>query len=122
MTKLGLEIQLDGGDGPYKPGDWVRGRVAVLAGGKSRALNAELHFRERTSDYSEVGATFAIPPLHRGDLPSGTSYPFAIQLPADALPSLDWAHGSLSWEVVAKSDERGFDTVETRRIQVVAAD
>lgn len=118
MTKLGLEIQLDGGDGPYRPGDWIRGRVAVLAGGKSRALNVTLQFRERTRDYQHVARTETLAPLHHGDLRSGTSYPFEVQLPLDAMPSLESEHGWLGWEVEARSDERGFDTRELRRIVV----
>ena len=120
MSGPSLEIQLEGGDGPYPPGDWVRGRVAVLGGAKSRALYVSLHFRERSVDYSSTPRSVEGPALNEGDLASGTSFPFAIQLPSDALPGVESAHGSLHWEVEAKSDERGFDTRVQRRFEVAA--
>jgi hypothetical protein len=116
-----LEIQLEAGDGPYRPGDWVRGRVAVLGGAKSRALYASLRFRERSVDYSATPRTVDGPALNEGDLRSGTSFPFQLQLPADALPGVESAHGSLYWEVEAKSDERGIDTRVQRRFEVAAS-
>jgi hypothetical protein len=96
----------------------VRGRVAVLGGGKSRALYASLRFREKTADYAATAVEREIPALHEGELSSGTSFPFAIQLPPDALPGVESPHGALYWEVEAKSDELGIDTLVQRRFEV----
>ena len=113
---LALELTLDGPG--YRAGDWVRGRVAVTEGGRSRALKVALQFRERTADYSAVARTEAIEPVHYGELAAGQSFDFAIQLPADALPNCSSDHGALYWEVEVKSDEPGFDTVLHRQIEV----
>jgi hypothetical protein len=115
-----LDLTLDGER--YSPGDWVRGRVAVTEGGRSRALKVALHFRERTADYAAVARSEAIEPVHYGELATGQSFDFAIQLPADALPNYRSANGALYWEVELKSDEPGFDTVLTRQIEVVVPD
>jgi hypothetical protein len=116
-VSLALDLTLDGAR--YGPGDWVRGRVAVTEGGRSRALKVALHFRERTADYAAVARSEAIEPLHYGELASGQSFDFAIQLPPDALPNYSSANGALYWEVELKSDEPGFDTVLERQIEVV---
>jgi hypothetical protein len=115
-----LAIELGGGTGlaRYHPGDWVRGHVRVQERCKSRALQVALHFRESSPDYDSVAARYEIPPLHEGDLEAGSSFEFAIQIPHDALPDLTSRHGSLWWEVEAKSDERGPDTRIQERIQV----
>ena len=115
---LRLEIEQPAGGGGFRPGDWVRGQVAVLAGGGSRSLSVSVHFRERTRDYSATAATYGGAPLHEGDLTPGASYDFAVQLPPDALPSFSTANGDLFWEVEARSDELGPDTAVTQRIEV----
>jgi hypothetical protein len=97
-------------EGSFKPGDWVRGRVDVLEGGKSRALHVEVRFRERTSDYSATPATYGQTQLHEGELSAGASFPFAVQLPPDCFPSLQTTNAMLFYEVHARSDERGLDT------------
>jgi Arrestin (or S-antigen), N-terminal domain len=96
--------------GSFRPGDWVRGRVNVLEGGKSRALHVEVRFRERTSDYSATPAVYGQTQLHEGELTAGASFPFAIQLPPDCFPSLQTENAMLFYEVHARSDERGLDT------------
>ena len=114
---LRLELEEPAG-GSFRPGDWVRGRVSVLQGGGSRSLSVSVHFRERTRDYSATGASYGGTPVHEGDLTQGGSFNYAIQLPPDALPSFSSANGELFYEVEAKSDERGPDTRESKRIEV----
>ena len=96
--------------GPFKPGEWVRGRVDVLEGGNSRALHVEVRFRERTSDYSATPANYGRAELHQGELVAGANFPFAIQLPADCFPSFATSNAALYYELHAKSDEPGLDT------------
>ena len=115
---LRLEIDEPAGGGGFRPGDWVRGRVSVLEGGGSRSLSVAVHFRERSPDYSATPATYGGTPVHEGDLTQGASFSFAVQLPPDALPSHSSANGELFYEVEAKSDERGLDTRESKRIEV----
>ena len=102
----------------YRPGDWVRGHVAILEGGKSRDLGVTLRLRERSPDYSATVSEVPSANLHTGELTAGRSHEFAIQLPADALPTFNSAHGQLYWEVEARSDEFGIDTKESRVIDV----
>ena len=104
--------------GGFKPGDWVRGRVRVTESGNSRALSVEVRFRERTSDYSAIAATYGRTELHQGELTAGASFPFAIQLPPDCFPSFSTQNGALYYEVHARSDERGLDTHADLRIGV----
>jgi hypothetical protein len=112
-----LEVQLDGE--AYAPGETVTGSVLVLEGGGSRSLDVSLHFRERTSEDDEhTPVTLSGGELHAGDLTTGASYPFGIQLPPDALPNFKSKHGELFWEVDARSDERGRDTHARKRIDV----
>lgn len=114
-----FEIQLDGER--YAPGDTVSGSAFVLEGGGSRRLDVSLDFRERAEDdYEDTPLRLPGGELHTGALTTGASYPFAIALPDDALPSFKSQHGELWWEVDARSDERGQDTHERRRIEVVA--
>jgi hypothetical protein len=102
----------------YRPGDWVRGHVAILEGGKSRDLSVRLRYRERSPDYSATVTEIAGRDLHTGELTAGQSHEFAVQLPVDALPTLSSPHGQLYWEVEARSDEFGIDTKESRVIDV----
>jgi hypothetical protein len=111
-----LDLVLD--QPQFHAGEWVRGKVSILGGGKSRALKVALHFRERTADYSATARTEGGAPINYGELTAGQSFDFAIQLPADALPNQASQHGALYWEVEVKSDEPGFDTVLEQRIEV----
>jgi hypothetical protein len=100
----------------------VRGTVLVLEGGPSRRLEVTLEYREKTEeDFQATARTLSAGELHSGDLATGASYPFEIALPADALPSFRSAHGELYWELDARSDERGRDTHESRRIEVASS-
>ena len=102
----------------FQPGEWVRGHVAILEGGKSRDLSVRLRLRERTADYSATVNEISSSDLHAGELTAGRSHEFAIQIPTDALPTYSSAHGQLYWEVEARSDEFGIDTKESRVIDV----
>jgi hypothetical protein len=115
---LNLTLDPPSTDGHYRPGEWVRGRVTVLEGGRSRSLSVSLRYRERTRDYSATGRTEGGAEVHSGDLTAGASLPFAIALPADAMPGYTSFNGELYWEVEAKSDEPGPDTVVQHRIEV----
>ncbi len=102
----------------FEPGDAVTGTVLVLEGGSSRNLEALLHYNEKTDDYSASAFSLTSGTLHAGDLATGTSFEFGLSLPADALPNYRSEHGELYWELDVKSDERGLDTHERRRIEV----
>jgi hypothetical protein len=115
---LDLTLEPPSADGHYRPGDWVRGRVSVLEGGGSRSLSVWLHYRERTRDYSATARREGGAELGAGELTGGTSFEFAIALPADALPCYSSPNGELWWEVEAKSDEPGRDTIVQQRIEV----
>lgn len=113
-----LDLTLDEpAGGSFRPSGWVRGRVSVLESERSRSLKVSVHFRERTSDYSATAVSCGGEPVHVGDLVAGTSFEFAIQLPPDALPGYRSDHGELYWEVEARSDKPGRDTVVERRIE-----
>jgi len=115
-----LQLQLD--RERYRPGETVRGTVAVTEGGSSRSLEVSLAYNEETSDYLDVARTISSGPLHEGDLDEGSSFEFALALPDDALPGYRSARGELYWVVDARSNELGRDTHERRRIDVEAAE
>ena len=104
----------------YAPGETVTGNVTVAEGGRSRKVEVSLRYREQTDDeeYEHTAVTLPGGELHSGDLVEGSSYPFAIALPEEALPSYASAHGELYWELEARSDELGVDTRECRRVVV----
>lgn len=103
----------------HRPGETVRGVVIVSEGGRSRGLDVRLEYREQSPDYIEVARTIPGTRLVEGDLSASQRLPFALELPGDALPSLASAHGTLSWVVVARCDERGFDTIVVERFRVL---
>jgi hypothetical protein len=111
-----FELQLD--RERFAPGEPVAGTVLVTEGGGSRVLEVVLAFHEKSPDYEEtpVSTTQA---LHTGDVQTGQSLAFSLELPADALPGHRSEHGELYWEVDVKSDEMGPDTHLRRRIDVV---
>jgi hypothetical protein len=111
-----LEIQLE--QERFVPGETVTGTVLILEGGRSRALEITLSFRESTEQGDHTSVSLAGGNLHRGDLATGASYTFAVELPRDALPNYKSKHGELYWELDAHSDEFGIDTHERRRIDV----
>ncbi len=113
-----FELQLD--RERLAPGEPVAGTVLVTEGGGSRALEVVLAFHEKSPDYEEVPVSQS-QALHTGDVQTGQSLAFALELPADALPGYRSEHGELYWEVDVKSDEMGPDTHLRRRIEVVPA-
>jgi hypothetical protein len=102
----------------FAPGERVAGTVLVTAGGGSRALEVTLAFHEKSPDYEEIPFRRS-EALHRGDVQTGQTLAFALELPADALPGYRSEHGELYWEVDVKSDEMGRDTHLRRRIEIV---
>jgi hypothetical protein len=102
----------------FAPGERVAGTVLVTRGGGSRNLNVILAFHEKSPDYEETAASFT-QTLHTGDVQTGQSLGFALDLPEDALPGHRSEHGELFWELDVKSDEMGPDTHLRRRIEVV---
>lgn len=93
-----------------RPGDAVTGSVQVAETVEARALTVALEYRDWTSDYHGVGRTVALAtPLATGTLQAGMNFPFAVTLPADALPNQSGQFGSASWGVHARADRRGID-------------
>ncbi len=101
-----------------EPGGLVRGRVRVLDDERPRRLIVRAIYRERTPNRSGIGRTVEGPVLGEADLAAGTEHEFTIQLPVDALPGCESAHGRLSWAVEVQSDRPGLDTVEYAEFQV----
>lgn len=103
-----LEITLD--HPAYRPGDAVTGSVQIVDAVETRALTVTLEYRDWTADYRGVGRTVeSVSPLGTGTLQAGMSLPFAVSLPADALPNQSGEFGSTSWGVHARADRRGID-------------
>lgn len=113
-----IDLALETDPPLFHPGEWVRGHVAILEGGKSRDLCVTVRYREKSPDYSATVVETSSGALHTGELTAGETFEFAIQLPADALPTYSSAHGALYWEVEARSDEFGIDTKAAQRIDV----
>jgi hypothetical protein len=100
------------------PGGEVVGRVRVLEGSRSRRLSVALRYRDATADYRGWSIEIPGPTLHEGAFEAPAEYPFAIPLPADALPPLRGAHGRTWWEIEARSDELGPDAVARVEVTV----
>jgi hypothetical protein len=116
VSKLEIELERD----RQAPGDAVRGSVLVVEGGESRKLDISLVYLESTEDYSGSAIEVAPVTVNQGELQKGQSHEFSLDLPADAPPGFDSRHGKMHWTVIAKSDELGPDTVETKRFAVSA--
>jgi hypothetical protein len=116
-----LQIALDADPPRYRPGDPVRGHVSVVEGGRSRELRVALRYCEATSDSFAVAAEIPGGSLHKGELATGTRFPFEVALESDALPSYESANGSLYWEVEATADVVGPDEKARLRFTVDAA-
>ena len=112
--RLELELERDS----FRPGESVAGAVLVAEGGGSRALEAALVLHEKSPDYDEAPVTVSRE-LHTGDVQTGQSFDFSLQLPDTAVPGYRSEHGELYWELDVKSDEAGFDTHVRRRIEVL---
>ncbi len=96
--------------GPFAPGGQVSGVVHVLEGGEVRELTAQLVYHEETSDYSGAVLRIGSAPLATGQLRVGETFPFALTLPADALPNQSGRHGQVIWHAIAHADiPRGND-------------
>lgn len=82
----------------YRAGDTVAGTVEVLEAVAAKSLALALEYRDWTQDYAAIGRTVALDaPLHNGDLEAGMSFPFTVELPADAWPNHTGTFGSTSW-------------------------
>lgn len=115
-----LHLQLE--RGRYAPGEVVCGVVTVMLGQDSRTLSVSCDYCEETSDYMEVGASSGSVVLCQGPLVAGQSFPFALTLPAEALPAFRARHGKLFWRVDAKSDRGGRDPHTRLPIDVIPPD
>jgi hypothetical protein len=114
-----LRIDLDSEE--YRLGDAVTGKVVALSGGASRSLKVWLEYREETKDYKEVASSVEHRTLNEGAIADGAAFDFELTLPADGYPNYKSEHGELCWELNVRSDERGRDTHERRRLDVAAA-
>jgi hypothetical protein len=113
-----LRLVLDGDSSRFRPGDWVRGHVAILDDVDARDLSVTVRFRERSPDYSATVREISSGQLHTGDVLAGQKYEFSVQIPTDALPTFSSANGALYWDVEARLNQFGFDTTEEQRIEV----
>jgi hypothetical protein len=113
-----LDLVLDGDSLRFRPGDWVRGHVAVLDDVDARDLRVTVRFRERSPDYTATVREISTGELHTGDVLAGQKYEFSVQIPADALPTFSSANGALYWDVEARLNQFGVDTTAERRIDV----
>lgn len=111
-----FELQLD--RDRYTPGSGVAGTVVVLEGGRSRSLEVQLAYIEETDDYLEVATSISSGHLHQGDLEAGASFRSSSRCRRRRCPNLTSGHGQLYWRLDVKSDERGRDSHELRRIDV----
>lgn len=105
----GLAIEFDG-DGHVRPGDVLRGRIVVEKKRNSRGLAVRAAMWEQTkSEHVEILSTEPRQ-IHEGKLEAGARLPFALDVPADALPSFICKYGRIYWAVMVRSDELGLDT------------
>ena len=96
-------------DGPFAPGDTVRGKIIVDRDVSARELLVALRYIETSPDYKECAVEVGSAPLAQGEVPVGTTLEFALDLPTDALPGFRSEHASLHWEVDVWVNKRGPD-------------
>lgn len=96
-----LDLTLDRSE--VAPGEEVTGVVEVRSSGACRALNVALRFVEQSVARRSIGRE-VVTELARGDLVAGDRYPFALTMPADALPWTATDYLVLLWEVQAWAD------------------
>lgn len=115
--KLTVELDADSA----APGEAISGRVRVEDGGSARQLLVELVYREMVSDYTGATVRVSVPPLHEGDLETGSAFAFSLQVPPDALPNQSSPHGFVTWTVTARCDRFGADVRDAAAVEVTAA-
>lgn len=134
-----VTIRLDGSDGPFRPGDAVRGHVLVAAHRTLLIDGGTIHLVCRgVRTYDELNGSGPEPELHRdaipyvvapsGQIPSRTigrdtavRYPFEFTLPTDALPSHHGHVYAIDWAIVADlGSERMPHLTAQREILVMA--
>lgn len=118
---MSVDLVVEVAPGVYGPGDRVPGAVVVLRGGKARKLVVSLVYRERSPDYTYAAIEASACTLHSGHLETGARFDFAVDMPADALPGQQLAHGETYWEVAARCDRRGWDVHASARLDDAAA-
>ena len=108
----------------YGPGDTVEGVLEALEPvERLRSMNAYLEYLDRSPDFAGAVTHDAVEPLHEGPLERGQEIPFALRLPADALPNWDEpateGMGTLSWSLVLETDvAHGLDKTITHAVPV----
>jgi len=116
-----VKLRIDLEQGTFAAGDPVNGEVVVLDGGRSRGAAIELRFVERSLPFEHVA--FATEPVQLTDeeLATGAVLPFALALPAEALPTVQTEHGSLIWELRVAVDVPLMPDFDERLELLVAA-
>ena len=110
----------------YAPGDTVDGVLEVVEDvGHVRRLDAALKYVDRSPYFAEGVVHAAVEPLHEGPVEVGQRFPFALTLPADALPPWDdpstKAFGRLGWSLVIETDiAHGLDRHTTLDVPIAA--
>ena len=97
-----LELRLD--RDRIGPGELVRGDVIAAREVPGR-VDVAVRLHERSLACDVVAVEVAAVASRRGELADRVAYAFAIELPADALPSCPSPHGGLLWSVEASASE-----------------
>lgn len=98
------------------PGETVRGEVLAAEGGAE--IKVALSFHERSTEYEAVMITVPARVQQRAEQGSGEVGRFEVELPPDAPPAYDSAHGALWWSVDASAGQPGSGVAATTRIEV----
>ena len=121
MTWVGVE--LDGST--FEPGEPVSGTFTVKAATKAREVRVQLDYIESTLWDRSTHIHGPEVVLPGGELAAGRRYPFCVELPADAQPTLtarDPAKlqllGTASWYLVVRIDRFGPDDIASLAVNV----
>jgi hypothetical protein len=99
-----VRLRVDPATTAVAPGDAVSGRVVILEGGAARSVVAQLEFVERVAKFSRTAHVEGPTVIATADLEPSTVLPFALEMPANAPPSLSTPVGSLDWDLVVRVD------------------
>jgi len=115
-----VTIRLDGGDGPFRPGDTLRGHVLVAAHRTMHIDGGTIHLLCRgLRTYDELNGHGPDPELRRDEIPyvlaqsgqipartigrdTAVRYPFEFTLPTDSLPSHHGHVYAVDWTILAE--------------------
>ncbi len=111
--KLGIETNADTVPCTAMAGEAATGSVTVAEGGHCHRLVIELRYIDESFHFDLPHSAARVVPgvtLHgRGELKTGSWFPFSLRVPTDAMPNIEGQNGCAGWHLVATGEHFGPD-------------